>query len=81
MTERHEYTTASSSSDKLPEVERLFFSTFSHMEIWKPDTGGRVIIQLGGEPGSQGRQYMSSVYTSRNENHVGNQHMLVGSQD
>lgn len=45
-----------------------------------PDTGGRVVIQLGSEPGSQGKQYMSSVY-SRNENHIGNKHMLVSLQD
>lgn len=51
------------------------------MEMRKPDTEGRVIIQLGGEPGSQGRQHMSSVYTSRNENHTGNKHTLVSLQD
>lgn len=65
-----------------PRSRASFFSTLSHMEMGKPDTGGRVIIQLGGEPGSQGKQYMSCVYSrSRNEHHIGKKHMLVSLQD
>ena len=37
-----------------PRSRASFFPTFSHMEMGEPDTGGRVIIQPGGEPGSQG---------------------------
>lgn len=62
-----------------PKSSAFFF--FSPNLLSYGNTGGRLIIQLGAEPGSQGEQYMSSVYTSRNENHTGNKHMLVSSQD
>uniref|UniRef100_A0A4W6FRD7 Chloride channel, voltage-sensitive 1a n=1 Tax=Lates calcarifer TaxID=8187 RepID=A0A4W6FRD7_LATCA len=40
----------------------IFLSTLSHMEMGKPETGGRVIIRPGGEPGSQGKQYMEGFF-------------------
>lgn len=64
-TEAHEYT----SSDKLPEVEHPP-PTNQPSLIWK--CGSQILevdllFSFGGEPGSQGKQCMSSVYTSRNE--------------
>lgn len=77
LTEAHEYTAASLSSDELPEVKHLSFNPPSNREArdWSWS-----YYSAWHEPGSQGKQYMSPVNMSSDENHTGS-HMVVSLLD